>query len=193
MAPPPPRPAGASQLLRAGPPAGPATVLTALRFSRLAGSLSPSATRRTAVSGHAFPRSMHEQQTGLTSPTCRTPPGQNTDTRQTHPGLTYYTPVLMPPDWVTTRQQRSPKTRTAHRLPDPHLTHLVRLFHIAHHDGLQPTQHVVVCSLPPQGGSEGPTFISCTAPCRKALPTNRTPLHVRGTRRIPNHVAKSRS
>jgi hypothetical protein len=27
----------------------------------------------------------------------------------------------------------------------------VRLFHIAHHDGLQPTQHVVVCSLPPQG------------------------------------------
>jgi len=22
------------------------------------------------------------------------------DTRQTHPGLTYYTPVLMPPDWV---------------------------------------------------------------------------------------------
>ena len=30
--------------------------------------------------------------------------------------------------------QRSPKTRTAHRLPDPHLTHLVRLFHIAHHD-----------------------------------------------------------
>ena len=27
----------------------------------------------------------------------------------------------------------------------------VRLFHIAHHDGLQPTQHVVVCSLPPRG------------------------------------------
>jgi hypothetical protein len=33
---------------------------------------------------------------------------------------------------------------TAHRLSDPHLTHHVRLFHIAHHDGLQPTQHVVV-------------------------------------------------
>jgi hypothetical protein len=44
-----------------------------------------------------------------------------------------------------------PETRTAHRLPDPHLTPLVRLFHIAHHDGLQPTQHVVVCSLPPHG------------------------------------------
>jgi len=81
---------------------------------------------------------------------------RNTDTRQTPPGLTYYTPVLMSLDWVSTRQQRSPKTRTAHRLPDPHLTHLVRLFHIAHHDGLQPTQHVVVCSHPPQGGCEGP-------------------------------------
>src|SRR6185436_10635834 len=46
-----------------------ATVLTALRFSRLAGSLSPSTTR-TAVSGHVFPRSVQEQQTGLTSPTC---------------------------------------------------------------------------------------------------------------------------
>ena len=44
MAPPPPRPAGASQLLRGGPPAHPATVLTASRFSRSAGSLSPSTT-----------------------------------------------------------------------------------------------------------------------------------------------------
>jgi hypothetical protein len=73
------------------------------------------------------------------------------DTRQTLPGLTYYTPVLMSPYLLTTHPQRSPKTRTAHRLPDPHLTHLVRLFHIAHHDGLQPTQHVVVCRHPPQG------------------------------------------
>jgi hypothetical protein len=30
------------------------------------------------------------------------------------------------------------------RLPDPHLTHHVRLFLIAHHDGLQPTQHEAV-------------------------------------------------
>jgi hypothetical protein len=52
--------------------------------------------RGTAVSGHAFPRSAREQQTGLTSPTCRTPPGQSAVTRQAHPGLTYYTPVLMP-------------------------------------------------------------------------------------------------
>ena len=93
-----PRPAGASQLLRAGPPARPATVLTALRFSRLAGSLSPSAATRTAVSGHAFPRSVQTQQTGLTSPICRTPPGQSAVSRQTHPGLPYCDPVLMSPD-----------------------------------------------------------------------------------------------
>src|SRR5215207_1472911 len=30
----------------------------------------------TAVSGHAFPRSTRKQQTKLTSPICRTPPGQ---------------------------------------------------------------------------------------------------------------------
>ena len=43
---------------------------------------------------------------------------------------------------------------------------------------------------PPQGGSEGPTFISCTAPCLEVLlPTNRTPFHVRGTRRVSNYLA----
>ena len=33
---------------------------------------------------------------------------------------------------------------------------------------------------------KGQTFISCTAPCQKALSTNRTPLHVRGTRSFSN-------
>jgi hypothetical protein len=47
-------PSRASQLLQAGPPARPATVLTALRFSRLAGSLSPSTRSWTAVSGVPF-------------------------------------------------------------------------------------------------------------------------------------------
>ena len=64
------------------------------QFQPLGNSLSPSST---AVSRRAFPRSMQKPQTGLTSPTCRTPPGQKADTRQTHPGLTYYTPVLMSP------------------------------------------------------------------------------------------------
>jgi len=30
------------------------------------------------------------------------------------------------------------------RLPEPYLTHDLRLFLIAHHDGLQPTQHEAV-------------------------------------------------
>jgi hypothetical protein len=30
------------------------------------------------------------------------------------------------------------------RLPDPYLTLEQRLFHLAHHDGLQPTQQVAV-------------------------------------------------
>jgi len=48
-------------------------------------------------------------------------------------------------------QHRSPRDRhrSSSRFPrscsqDPHLTHHVRLFLIAHHDGLQPTQHEVV-------------------------------------------------
>jgi len=30
------------------------------------------------------------------------------------------------------------------RLPGPYLTRLARLFPVAHHDGLQPTQHRVI-------------------------------------------------
>src|SRR5664279_1420324 len=47
-------------------------------------------------------------------------------------------------------------TSHSDRLPGPHLTPQGRLSHIAHHDGLQPTQHVAVWNLPPQGGPEGP-------------------------------------
>jgi hypothetical protein len=41
---------------------------------------------------------------------------------------------------ISTRQQRFAFAR----LPDPYLTHLVRLFLIAHHDSLQLTQHEAV-------------------------------------------------
>jgi hypothetical protein len=118
------------------------------RLQPLGNSLSPSST---AVSRRAFPRSVQEQQTGLTSPTCRTPPGQKSG----HPPDSSRADLLHPGSDVTLLSNDTstaiPETRTAHRLPDPHLTHLVRLFHIAHHDGLQPTQHVVVCRHPPQG------------------------------------------
>jgi hypothetical protein len=92
-----------------------------------------------AVSNLAFPSSMQEQQTGLTPPSCRTPPSQKQDTRQTHPRTGIFAPVLMSTAFSTLQQ------RFAYaRLSDPHLTHNLRLFLIAHHDGLQPTQHEVV-------------------------------------------------
>src|ERR1700738_1772539 len=40
-----------------------------------------------------------------------------------------------------------------------------------------------------RAAAKGHTFISCTASRQEALPTNRTPLHVRGTRRFSNSVA----
>ena len=134
---------GASPLLRAGPPADAATVLNASGFrrqrapSRYPPSTSP--TGRQAVSAPAFPRSVQEPQTGLAPPKRRTPPGQYSGTRQAHPGNSW------PPRFrchlnVSTRPQWF-----AHaRLPGPHLTPQRCLFRIAHHDGLQPTQHAVV-------------------------------------------------
>jgi hypothetical protein len=119
-----------------------------LAVQPLGNSLSPSST---AVSRRAFPRSVQKPQTGLTSPTCRTPPGQSA---VLPPGSSRA--FLLRPGFDATYLSNDtstaiPNKGTAHRLSDPHLTHLVRLFHIAHHDGLQPTQHVVVCSHPPQG------------------------------------------
>jgi hypothetical protein len=76
---------GASLLLRAGPPADPATVLSALRLRPLGALPAATRTMRAAVSGPAFPRSAQEPQTGLASPTCRAPPGQSAGSRQAHP------------------------------------------------------------------------------------------------------------
>src|SRR5215218_10332166 len=134
---------GASPLLRAGPPA------------------------RRQRRQRAFPCSMREPQTRLMPPLCRTPPGQSSGTRQVllpQPGA--WPRFRCPFVNVTTRQQRFGFTH----LPGPHLALHRCLFHIAHHDGLQPTQHVVVWSLPPKGDSEGPTFISRTAPTPGGLP-----------------------
>ena len=72
----PPPITGASPLLRAGPPARPASVLSPSRCLPL-GAL-PLA--RPAAGGQyrdtPSPRSARKPQTGLTSPPCRTPPGQ---------------------------------------------------------------------------------------------------------------------
>ena len=106
---------GASPLLRAGPPAHPAT---------RAGPRAASSNPQLAVSGRAFSRSVRERQIRLTSPPCRTPPGQSAGTRQAPPGARSITPVLMPSVFVTTRRQRF----ACARLPDPHLTPRGRLF-----------------------------------------------------------------
>ena len=66
-----------------------------------------------AVSGHAFSRSAQKQQTRLTSPLRRAPPGQSAGIRQAHPE------VVWPP-----RFRCHLRTIDAYsvRLPDPHLT-----------------------------------------------------------------------
>jgi hypothetical protein len=74
------------------------------------------------------------------------PPGSSRDP--------FDTPVSMSSTSVSTRQQRFTRVR----LPGPYLIPHGRLFLVAHHDGLQPTQQEVVWSLPPTGDSEGAPF-----------------------------------
>ena len=66
--------------------------------------------------------------------------------------------------FLTTPQQRTPTPRLPgrallERLPGPHLTRQARLLPIAHHDGLQPTQHRVVWRPPPKDDAGGPTSL----------------------------------
>jgi hypothetical protein len=113
----------ASSLLRAGPPARPATVLDPSRLPPL-GTLPITALTRTAVSGHAFSRSTRKQQIRLASSTCRTPSGRSAGIRQTHPG-TRHTPRFRCHLFIVTTLQR----RFAYaRLPDPCLAHLCAPF-----------------------------------------------------------------
>ena len=145
-----------------------------------------------AVSGRAFPRSMQEQQTGLTSPICRTPPGQESghppDSSRAdllHPGfdvtlLSNDTSAAIPENEDCAPSSRSPPD--ASRAPFPHRSPR-RSSANAACGGLQPPSA--------RAAAKGQTFISCTAPCPKALPTNRTPFHVRGTRRFSFSVSDS--
>ena len=73
-------------------------------------------------------------------------------------------PLSMPPRFMlTTPQQRTPTPppagRFLERLPGPHLTRQARLLPVAHHDGLQPTQHGVVWRLPRSSDAGGPTSL----------------------------------
>src|SRR6478735_9670397 len=61
----------------------------------------------------------------------------------------------MSPASFSTRQQRI----ACARLPDPHLTHHLRLFHIAHHDRVAAPAACGGLKPPPQGDFEGPTIL----------------------------------
>ena len=137
---------------------------------------------------------MQKPQTGLTSPTCRTPPGQNSghppDSSRAdllHPGfdvtlLSNDTSTAIPKSEDCAPSSRSPPDASC--APFPHRSPR-RSSANAACGGLQPPSA--------RAAAKGQTFISCTAPCPKALSTNRTPLHVRGTRRVSNFVANADS
>src|SRR5258708_4960722 len=127
---------GASPLLRAGPPAGAATVLSASSFSCPARSLSHPAHR----------------QAQYQHPPSRVPcESRRPGSRRLHAGhrlaskrvsATLIPPLLGCPGsdapYLVSRRHH----RFAHaRLPAPRLTPNPGLFLIAHHHGLQPTQH----------------------------------------------------
>lgn len=133
---------------------------------RLEHSLSPPIPRA-AVSGHALSRSTRKQPD-------RTHVASMPDTTWPINGH--------PPDLSRVRSDASVSmptyffdTSNSDRLPDPHLTHHVRLFPLAHHDRPQLTQQWVVWSLPPQGDSGGPTSISRAASPQEALPNIKLP------------------
>src|SRR5262249_5683565 len=139
--------------------------------ARLGGSLSPAAR---AVPGRAFSRSVREQQTRLTSPTCRTPPGQSAGTRRADPGTTHIRPAFDAPSISvpTLRQRSHPRDCAPSSWSPPDASPAPfprrsprRSSANAARGGLEP---------PPQGGSEGPSFISRTAPHQGASPTSTT-------------------
>jgi len=75
----------ASSLLRAGPPARPRDGTQSLTFCPL--ETLPLATHSGSSVGVRLPRSTRKQQISLTSPPCRTPPGQINGTRQALPEI----------------------------------------------------------------------------------------------------------
>src|ERR1035437_6077342 len=144
--------AGVSQLLRAGPPANAASVLSAFGFClgtlplATGGSLDP-------VNGRRYRRSPSHVPCKSSRPGSRRlyagPPLANTRAParliprgDTGPSVSM--PINFYDASTATPNRVAPGRPLLARLPSPHLTHLVRLFPDAHHDGLQPTQLRVV-------------------------------------------------
>jgi hypothetical protein len=143
-----------------------------------------------AVPGHAFSRSVREQEIRLTSPTRRTPPGQcqrslktrplmlwrywpnfrraSTANQRTPAGLIGEAPHICPGFDVTSNSDNDtspaiPTFGTAHRLPDPHLTRPPRLFRIAPRRSSANAAHGGL-GPPRRATLKGHTFISRPAP-----------------------------
>ena len=144
---------GASPLLRVGPPAEPATVLTPTQSAGY--SLSPTRETRTGSVGfgllpfhaEAADRARVASMPDTAWPISRHPPDLSRDHLDT--------PVSMSPESFSIRQQRF----ACARLPDPHLTHELRRFHIAHHGRITAPAACGGLKPPPQGDSQGPTIL----------------------------------
>lgn len=166
----------ASPLLRAGPPAGPATVLTPTTTAGY--SLSPARQPRTRRIGFgllpfhakAADRARVASMPDTAWPISGHPPDSSRDPSDT--------PVSMPPVFLSTRPQRFAYAR----LPDPHLTHQVRLFHIAHHGRVTTSAAYGGLKPPPAGRLRRADNPSSPAQHRiTKLYLHRTPFHVRDT------------
>jgi hypothetical protein len=92
----------------------------------------------------------------------------------------FHTPVSMPSVFISTRQQRI----ACARLPDPHLTHHVGLFHIAHHDHVTTLAACGGLKPPPAGRLRRASNPSSPAQHRiRQLYLHRTPFHARDTQK----------
>ena len=170
---------GASSLLRAGPPAGPASVLNPLQWLLL-GAL-PLPHRHAMASIGTCLLLFHAEAADRTHvaympdtpwPINGHPPGSSRSSG--------HTPVSMPSDHVSTRQQRF----TCVRLPGPHLTPLTTPF--PRRSPRQSSANAARGGLkPPPAGRlrRAKTFISRTAPFPEAA-LQPTPFHVQDTSRV---------
>ena len=137
-----------------------------------------------AVSGHAIPRSARKPQARLAPPLRRAPPGQQSGQP---PGSSQANPknlVSMPPYRITTLSNgESLSGLLMQRLPDPHLTHLVRLF--PHRSPRWPSASAAEGGLkpPPEGRLRRACNPSSFAQHRSRSLNQQATSSVRGTQR----------
>jgi hypothetical protein len=134
---------GASPLLRAGPPADAATVLNASRFLP-PGALPLATPGRARPSGQRYRRPPSHVPCRSRRPDSRRLYAGHHLANRRAPARPIPGPFNRPGFDVIYLFRRLIGRFARARLPGPHLTHHVRLFLDAHHDGLQPTQLEVV-------------------------------------------------